>query len=285
MKPGRIFAMKHVKEYWKPATIQEAVTLLQEHPGTAVCLAGGTHIAVVKDPAIEYLVDLTSCGLNTIQQDDTTIRIGACVTLEELRTSEAVRSLAGGILAEVAGWTGSAQRRNASTLGGSLVMRRDIALPLLALDAQIVIIGKAERVVPLAALYANSGTALQPGEIITECRIDAALTDLSGAVQRQSRTRQDISIAAVATVVTRAGDQCTNAAIAVAPVEAGMGRVPAAEQHLKDQTISADIITGAVNALRETIQPITDHRASAEYRRHVLGVYTQRALTQCFNIK
>ncbi len=276
--------MRHVKEYWKPATVQEAVTLLQQHPQKAICIAGGTHVAVAKDPTIEYLVDITYCGLNGIEEQDRSIVIGACATLEELQASELIRSIANGILADVARWTGSAQRRNVATVGGSLVLQHDIALPLLVLNAQLTLVGKETRVMPLAELYTTAGTALQPDDIITECRISSAYADAAGAVQRQSRTRQDVTIAAVAAVTNVTDARCTNAAIALTPVESGMSRVPAAEQRLQGQPVDSERVAQAVDALKDAIRPIEDHRAGAEYRRKVLGVYTQRALMQCFSL-
>jgi len=290
--------MKNVKEYFKPATVQEAVTLLQQHPGNAACIAGGTHIAVVKDPSIEYLVDITYCGLNAIRREERDIRIGACVTLEELQQSDVVRGIANGILADVACWTGSVQRRNSATVGGSLVLQQDIVLPLLALDAQLVIMGTAERIIPLTEFYTNSGIALQPGEIITECRIPTDFQNACGAVQRQSRTRQDVTITAVATVVTIADNICQNVRIATtpmksdvspmksddSPMKSGIRRVSAAEQQLQGQPATPDTIAKTVAALMQEIDPVDDHRASADYRRKVLGVYTRRALEQCFGL-
>lgn len=276
--------MKNVKDYWKPATVQEAVALLQQYPRTAACIAGGTHVAVAKDPATEYLVDLTYCGFSGMTQQGQDIVIGACTTLEELQASELIRSLASGILSDAARWTGSLQRRNAATVGGSLVLRRDIVLPLLALDARVAIVGKEARMCSLADLYTDTGTTLQSDDIITACHIPAAGLNATGAVQRQSRTRQDITVAAVAAVTAVAQQQCTQAAIAVMPVRSGMSRVPAAEQQLHGQLINSDRIAQTVDALKSVIHPIADHHASAEYRRKVLGIYTQRALMQCFQV-
>lgn len=276
--------MKNVKEYFKPATVQDAVKLLQQYPEKAICIAGGTYVAAHKDPSIEYLVDLTYCGLNTIREQNGHFCIGACVTLEELQESELIGTIADGILAKAARWTGSVQRRNAATVGGSVVLQQDLVLPLLALDAQLVIAGNEERIVPLAEFYTPTGTVLQPADIITECRIPASLKDASGALQRQSRTRQDVTIAAVAAVITCADQTCRNAAIAVTPVESGIGRVPEAEQQLQDKPLNQESIAQAVDALIQAIQPVHDHRASADYRRKVLGVYTSRALKQCFGL-
>jgi carbon-monoxide dehydrogenase medium subunit len=276
--------MKNVKEYFKPATVQDAVKLLQQYPEKAVCIAGGTHVAAHKDPSIEYLVDLTYCGLNTIREQNAHVCIGACVTLEELQESEIIRTIADAILAKAARWTGSVQRRNAATVGGSVVLPQDLVLPLLALDAQLVIEGSEKRTIPLAEFYTATGTVLQSDDIITECRIPAALKNASGALQRQSRTRQDVTIAAVAAVITRTDQICQNAAIAVTPVESGMCRISQAEHQLQDKPLSQESIAQAVDTLKQAIQPVHDHRAGADYRRKVLGVYTKRALFECFGL-
>jgi CO/xanthine dehydrogenase FAD-binding subunit len=270
--------MRHVKEYYTPATVQEAVTLLQQHHGHARCIAGGTHVATLKDPTIEYLVDITSCGIQTIQEHNDYLSLGACVTLEDLNQSDLVQQYANGILCDVARWTGSVQRRNSATIGGSLVLQQDLALPLLSLNAQLLLMGDGERIVPLNDFYADA--KLHAAEIITECRIPIMSKQARGAVRRQSRTRQDVSIAAAAVVVTVTENICQRAAITAAPVKTGICRVPAAEQCLQGHPLTSETIEWAADTLTQTVQPVDDHRASADYRRKVLGIYLKRALMQ-----
>lgn len=273
--------MRHVETYFKPATIEEATALLYQYGDSARCLAGGAYVTQQNDPAVKYLVDITYCGLNSIQEQDGQVCVGACATLEDLSQSDLLKSFASGILCEVAGWTGSWQLRNSTTAGGSLVLRQDLALPLLALDAQLVLVSDVERIVPLAECYRQNGEFLHKAELIKECRIPTVFRDAIGKAQRMSRTRQDISLIGVAAMVKQNQGVCQTARIAVGPVATGITRVPAVEALLEGQTVTPDLIARAVEQLTQDVQPIEDFRASAEYRRKMMGIYTKRIISEC----
>jgi carbon-monoxide dehydrogenase medium subunit len=277
--------MKNVREYFKPTTPEEAVRLFREQPGHGAYIAGGTQVAAVKDPSIEYLVDLTYCGLNAIQEQDGYICIGACATLEDLVQSELIKAFASGILADVARWTGSVQRRNSATIGGGLILRQDLVLPLLALEAELEIVGDGERIIPLTELYTASGLNLQPGELIKTCRVSTAFREASANTRHMTRTRQDVSLISVAAVIHSQGDMCQKARLAVAPVISGVIRVPEAEALLEGQAVTEGTIHTAAATLIQTVQPVDDYCASASYRKKMFGVYTTRALYTCFNIR
>jgi aerobic carbon-monoxide dehydrogenase medium subunit len=275
-------AMRHIEKYFKPATIEEAITLLRQYPNSARCLAGGAYVTQQNDPAVKYLIDITYCGLNYIKEQDGQVCIGACATLEDLSQSNLLNGFASGILCEVAHWTGSWQLRNGATVGGSLVLRQDLALALLALDAQLVLVGDGERIVPLAECYRQNSEFLSKAELIKECRIPTDFRDAIGKAQRMSRTRQDVSLISVAAVVKQKQGVCQTARIAVGPVATGMSRVPAIEALLEGQTVTPDLIARAAERLTQDVQPIEDFRASAEYRRKMIVTHMQRVLFECF---
>lgn len=276
--------MKNVKAYFKPETPEEAVRLFQDQPGKVAFIAGGTRVAAAKDPSIEYLVDITYCGLDSIQEQNGQLCIGACTTLGNLVQSEVTQNFAAGLLAEVAAWTGSLQRRNSATVGGNLIRCQDMALPLLSLEAQLVILGNGERTVSLADFYASPTEHLREGELLKECIVSGEFRNARGAAQRLSRTRQDVSIIGVAAVVLQANGTCEKACIAVGPVENGVMRVADAEMLLKGQAVTGEIVHQAAETVAQVVQPLDDFRAGAEYRKKMLGVYTKRALRQCLNI-
>lgn len=276
--------MKNVKEYFKPATPEEAIRLFREQPGKGEYIAGGTQVAAAKDPSNEYLVDLTCCGLNGIQEQDGHVCIGACTTLEELLQSDLIGTFASGILAEVACWTGSRQRRNSATVGANLVLQQELALPLLALEAQLVIAGDGERTVSLSEFYTSNGNILQNGELITACRVPGEFREAVANVQRMNRTRQDVPLISVAAVTLVNEGVCQKARLAVAPVVCGITRVASAEAILEQKPVTKDVISNAVEALTHEVQPVDDYRASAGYRQKMFGVYTTRALGKCFHI-
>ena len=276
--------MRNLQAYFKPATVPAAVQLFREQPGRGQYIAGGTQVAAAKTPALDYLVDLTTCGLNYIQAQDGRLRIGACVTLAELAQSDLIGAFANGIIATAARWTGSSQLRNSATAGGRLIAKDDLALPLLALDAQLVVVGETERTVPLAAFYGNSTEMLREGEVIKECILPGEFRPAAGSVLRMSQTQQDVALIAVAATVIVVNGICQKARIAVKPVVSGVMRVLPAEAMLEGQTVTGALIERVAATVAQTIQPLADYRASAEYRRQMSRVYVKRALSECFKI-
>jgi carbon-monoxide dehydrogenase medium subunit len=276
--------MRNIQTYFKPVTLEEALKLLRESPGNGQWIAGGTRVAVAKDPALDFLVDITSCGLNTIQETERQLEIGACTTLEDLNQSALIHNFASGILAETARWTGSMQLRNSATVGGSIVTKADIALALLALDAQIVIVGDAERTVSLAEFYANQTNTLRKDELIKACLLPGEFRHATSSALRLSRTHQDVSLVGVAAVLLMGNGRCQQARLAVEPVTSEVTRIPQAETLLEGQCITDELINKVAETVAQVVQPVDDYRASADYRRKMFGVYTKRTLGNCVSM-
>lgn len=274
--------MRNIKAYLKPTSIHEAVNLLRVSPSKTRCIAGGTYVAATPDPEIEFLVDITGSQLNYLCDQGETVRIGACTTLEEIAQSDALKTFAGGILTEAARWTGSIQFRNAATLGGHLAMQAEIALPLIALDAQVVIVGDGERALSLEEFYGNGGKATLRNHLIKECVLPGASRHAVANIIRMSRTHQDAALVAVAVAAWRDQQDCQTVRIAVMPVTTGITRLPHAEAVLEGKNVTEKQIADAVEIAVKEVTPIHDFRASAAYRRKIIGVYAKRALSACF---
>ena len=298
--------MKHLANYFKPTAAQEAVNLFRQQPGKSRYIAGGTTVAAQSDPSIETLIDITYCGFDRIIEEDGALRIGACVTLETLRQSELIRAYACGMLAEVSGWTGSVQRRNSATIGGSIVTRADIALPLIALDAELIVVCDTEqivaapdftdpgevkmeeesltqeiRAVSLAEFYAATCGGLHGGELIEEIRIPAAFRRAAAHALCMSRTKQDRPLAAIAAALLFDGERCQTARMAVSPVACGARRLPPVEQMLAGAMLTDERIQQAAETAAQTADVVEDFRASAAFRAQMLGVYARRVLAAC----
>ena len=298
--------MKHLANYFKPTAAQEAVNLFRQQPGKSRYIAGGTTVAAQSDPSIETLIDITYCGFDRIIEEDGALRIGACVTLETLRQSELIRAYACGMLAAVAGWTGSVQRRNSATIGGSIVTRADIALPLIALDAELLVVRDTQqivaapdftdpgevkmeeesltqeiRAVSLAEFYAADCGGLHGGELIEEIRMPAAFRRAAAHALCMSRTKQDRPLAAVAAALLFDGERCQTARMAVSPVACGARRAPSVEQMLAGAMLTDERIQQAAEAAAQTADVVEDFRASAAFRAQMLGVYARRVLVAC----
>ncbi len=279
--------MKHCTAYYKPTSIHDAVALLREHPGKGAFIAGGTNIVVAKDPTLDYLIDVHHLGLGDIREDDTSLRIGACVTLEALYHSPLVNTLSNGLFAQMCGWFASKQIRNVATIGGNIaegLSAADTAPVLMAMDAQAVLVGETERIVPLSTFFRKQGGTILDHELITEFMISKEFQEASGKFLKNGKTREDISVVSVTTVVLMKEDTCQKARIAMGAVAPTPIRVHAAEAVLEGQTPTPELIEQTADVVVETIHPIDNFRGTAQFRKEISRVYAKRALGECFDM-
>jgi carbon-monoxide dehydrogenase medium subunit len=191
-------------------------------------------------------------------------------------------------LAESGALVGSVQVRNLATLGGNLcnaAPSADMAPPLLALDAEAVIVGpKGERRVPIATFFTGvRRTVLAPDELLTELVVPDPGPQSGGHYLRHTPRRElDIAVVGVASQLTLANGVCTKARIALAAVAPVPLHATAAEQSLEGQAVTPERIARAADLAVEAARPISDQRGSAEFRRHLVRVLTRRTLTAAF---
>ena len=279
--------MKNIKEYFKPTTIEEAVTLLREHPGKGKFIAGGTNVVVDKDPSLDYLIDLHHLGLDYLIEEETCVRIGACTTIQELYQSELIQSFASGLLAQVASWFASRQIRNVATIGGNIaegLSAADTAPALLAMDAQVVIAGGNERTIALSDFFRKEGGTILNNELIKEFIVPKEFQNATGKFLKNAKTREDISIVSVTTTVLMHETYCEKVRIALGAVAPTPIRIPQAESVLEGQIPTTELIQQAVDTVVENISPIDNFRASADFRKQISKVYTKRALVECLSV-
>jgi aerobic carbon-monoxide dehydrogenase medium subunit len=121
-------------------------------------------------------------------------------------------------------------------------------------------------------------TALHNDEMIVEVRFPAMIEQAGWAVEEFTRRRGDFAIAAIAAVVERAGDRCSKARLATAGIGEVSVRLTAAEEVLERDGLGDEAIAAAAAKASAMVSPLSDQQASAEYRRHLTGVLTERAL-------
>ena len=279
--------MKNIKEYFKPSTIKEAVSLLREHPGKGKFIAGGTNLVVEKDPTLDYLIDVHHLGLKYITEDETSIHIGACTTIEQIYHSELLKSLANGLFAQIASWFASKQIRNVATIGGNIAegaSAADTAPALLAMDAQIAVVGEAERTLPVSQFFRKKGGTVLEQELIKEFILPKEFQKASGKFLKNCKTREDISIVSVTTTLIMLGAHCQKARIALGAVAPTPIRLPEAEALLEGQSPTKELVEHVADMVVQQIHPINNFRAKAEFREEISRVYTKRALSECLNI-
>jgi carbon-monoxide dehydrogenase medium subunit len=273
--------------YAAPQTIKDAVALLSGTPGARV-LAGGQRLLVEPSRsrvASALLVDLRRIGtLAGIERTaDGGLKIGAMTTLAAIAASGAVRGV-WPVLADAARSSGDAQLRNRATIGGSVasaVPDADLPPVLLALDATLEVAGASgSRTVELKDLYTGPGeTALAPHEIITAVVVPPRAGRTDAVYEKFEHPATLGALCGVAARVTLDANGTVAAArVALTGATDRPVRVPKAEAALAGQQPTDAALAAAAGGTKDAGVFLGDHFGSAEYRRHLARVLTERAL-------
>jgi carbon-monoxide dehydrogenase medium subunit len=277
-------------EYHRPASVEEALDLLAQHPD-AKPLAGGQSLVPAMNfrlaqPAV--LVDLNRLDtLAGIAPADGGLRIGAMTRQRAVERSALVAQRAP-LLAEAMPFVAHPQIRNRGTVGGSVAHADPAAeLPavLVALGARFLAKGRAgERWIPAERFFVGLfATALEPGELVVAVELPPPSPRAGWAFEEVARRHGDYALVGVAAAVTvdEAGC-CADARIALLSVGEGPALAGAAAAALAGLEPAAGAIRAAADAVDADLDPPSDIHASAAYRRRLARVLTRRALTRAF---
>jgi aerobic carbon-monoxide dehydrogenase medium subunit len=268
-------------EYARPATVDEAISLLAGHEGARPLAGGQTLVNVMKQRAAspDVLVDLADLAeLREIGFSGGMLEIGAMVTCSQLMGASEVE-VARPILAEVAGTIADVQVRNRGTIGGNVCVSdptNHFPPLLVALDATFTIRGQAgERTVPAQEFFLGVYmTAVGEGELLTKVNVPASSGAGDGYAGLTIGAHGTYIVNAAATV---AGD---TARVAIGCVAASPVRATAMEERLASGDFSADAVRAAAEGLGAALDPPSDVHGSADYRRHLAEVSAVRAVLQ-----
>lgn len=285
-------------DYAAPRSLDDAIALLQEHGANARPLAGGTDLVLMMTDRVvspQIVIDIKYVPEVTRFEwgDDGSLTFGAATPFRTLETSGRVRRELPG-LAEAAGEVGSWQIRNLGTVGGNLCTASpsaEIAPILYALDAHVTIVGpRGQRRLPIQQFITGvRRTALEPDELLVAVQVPApGERAASHYIKLKERQKMDIAFVGVAAAVSLdgAGDGGADgsvireASIALGAVAPTPIRAPRAEAALRGQRLSDAVLDEAGRAAAEAARPISDVRASAEYRKEMVNVLTKRAVRQ-----
>lgn len=281
-----------VFDYYRPRTVDEALSLLAQYAGDAKPLAGGQSLIPAMNfrmatPAV--LVDLNELSeLAYIEDGLDGVRVGGMTRQRAVERSAAIAAKAP-LVTETMPFIAHPAIRSRGTIGGSLAHADPAAeLPavMLALNAQFGLRSSVgTRTVEADDFFVSLfATAVQPGELLTEIVIPKAPARHGYAFQEVSRRHGDFALVGVAASITLdAQGRCASARVALLSV----GDRPMLAQHaaavLIGQTPSPEVIRAAADAAAaQDIDPSSDIHASAKYRRHLAGVLTRRVLAAAF---
>jgi aerobic carbon-monoxide dehydrogenase medium subunit len=272
-----------------PRSVEECVLVLAERgPGTKLVAGGTDLLPQLKGGMLKTgcVVDLSGVAdlRHLAVANGSGLRIGAAVTARALERDARIQKTYPAI-SESGALVGSVQVRNLATLGGNLcnaAPSADMAPPIIALDAEAVIAGpKGSRRVPFDSFFAGvRRTVLAPDEMLVEIAVPNPGPHSGGNYQRHTPRRElDIAVVGVASQLTLSNGVCAKARIALAAVAPTPLRATAAEHLLEGHRITPELIERAAIAAIEAARPISDQRGSADFRRHLVRVLTQRTLT------
>jgi carbon-monoxide dehydrogenase medium subunit len=267
-------------KYFQPSSLTELLTLLEKFGGEGKIIAGGTELVVQlktrEVPPLKYIFDIENISeLDYIRDEGETLRIGPIVKHRTLKASPVIREKAF-ILAEAVHSLATPQIRNMGTIGGNLCSASpaaDTAPPLMALGAKLKIQNtKGERIVSIEDFFASvKRTALEKSELLTEIIVPIEPNGYGGAFMKVGRRLgHDISLANVAVMVKLNKDRIEDVRIALGSVAPTPVRAIKTEAFLKGKEYTEKNIRRASEIASTEIRPISDIRASAEYRRDVV---------------
>ena len=269
--------------YEKPATLDLAVKLLNEFGKNARLLAGGTDLANQMKQGFrvpQLLIDIKGIHeLEAIRMVANELHIGALVTFNDLRNSGLIREKAN-ILYEAAGMVASTGVRNRATMVGNIcsaVACMDSATPLLVHEAVVHSLSiNGEKKYPIQDWFIdNRKTAIEDDEIVTHVSIPIPEKKYAGAYQKMMRySGEDLSQANVGVLVL-SDKQFRVAFGSVGPIPKRSTKI---EKLLNTEGISKETLDKAKAMIETVIAPITDVRATKEYRMHMTKIMFERAL-------
>jgi aerobic carbon-monoxide dehydrogenase medium subunit len=273
--------------YHRPTSVAEAVAHLGEHAGGARVLAGGQSLVPMLNMRLwrpAALVDINDVDeLDDITVDGDRTVLGALVRYSTVERSALVAERLP-LLSRIVTHIGDRQVRNRGTVGGALVQgdpTGEMPLACLVLGAVVTAVGpRGTRRIPLAEFYTGSyATALELDELVTAVEFPRHPQHV--AFGEMCRKHNDFAVLSVVATGDRGDDgRWQNVRIALGGVADTPVLAAAAGDALAGTELTdADLETAAQAAL-EVIDPPTDVRATAEYRRHLVPVYVRRVLTE-----
>ena len=286
-------------EYYEPASLEEAIDLLVRHGDAARPLAGGT--ALLVDMNIGHIRPTHLVSLTEVTELDQvrtnggpSTRSGRGWTIGALTTLSTIEDYPGFLagptiaLVEATHVLGGRQIRNVATVGGNICHASpgaDMVPPLLCLDAELRLVGPdGERTTPLDGfLVGPDRTAIKRAEVLAEVRIPTPpARSGSTFLKVMRRHAMDCSIVAVAVRITLAkdGETCAEARIAVGAAAPVPFRAREAESRLEGRRLTDELVLEAAQRAAAASRPITDVRATAEYRRMLVRGLVTRAVAR-----
>jgi carbon-monoxide dehydrogenase medium subunit len=277
-------------KFLQPSNFSEAVSLLAEHGDEAKVIAGGVSVTLMLQQKLIAPSVLVSLGRipagNFIRLEPDGLHIGALAKIRDLERSQIVREFCPA-LAHAFGVVGNVRVRNQATLGGNLSSADYAADPpamLTALGARAQVLGPdGKREIPLSEFFLGFyATALGPAEILAEIIVPAwprASYQKFSSISAEGRPCVAVGVAAD----LDPENVCKDLRIAVGAATETPQRIEKVEAMAHGQTLTDERIAAIAAEYSLRLDPLTDVRGSAWYRKEMIRVFVKRALEEVRN--
>ncbi|MFX4261848.1 FAD binding domain-containing protein [Pelotomaculum propionicicum] len=278
-------------EYYAPDSIAEACQMLSQYGNRAKVIAGGTDLLCKMKEGIlkpEVLISLKNLEMRKIEYvPGKGVVVGARSTHNDLVNSEVMNEKYLSV-SEAAHQMAANQVRNAGTVGGNLsnaVPSADLPPIFIALNATVKIVGlNGERTLPVEELFTGPGkTVLAQDEIITEIVIPDQKMTGSTYIKFGLRGAGALAVVGVAVAIEVENNVIKDARVSLGAVAATPVRAKKTEDFLKGKEVTDELLAEAGVIASGECTPISDIRASAEYRTDLVRVFTKRALRKAID--
>ncbi|HEY6200241.1 MAG TPA: xanthine dehydrogenase family protein subunit M [Candidatus Binatia bacterium] len=278
-------------EYRTPKTLKEVQQDLKQFGSDAKLIAGGTALVIMMKQRLvrpACLVSLRSVrALNGVAEKNGGIAIGGATTHRSVEGSPLVKRRLP-VLAETYHHVATVRVRNMATVGGGLAHadpNQDPPPTLIALGASVkAASADGNRIIPLEDFFTDYyETVLKPEEIITELYVPRLPANSGAAFLKfLPRTADDYATVSAAAVVTLDKSKKSFAEVRIALGSVGTTPIRAreAEAVLRGQPVKAEALAEAGEKAKQAVDPISDFRGSAAYKKEMAGVFVRRALTK-----
>jgi carbon-monoxide dehydrogenase medium subunit len=277
-------------DYVRANTLDEALSLLAQNEDAKILAGGHSLIPAMKLRLAQppLLIDLGRIkDLSYIREEGGQIRLGAMSTHYEIESSDLLKKICP-LLPECAGHIGDVQVRNKGTIGGSLAHSDpagDWPAAIIALNAEMIATSKSgDRTIKADDFFVDLlTTALEPGEILREIRINQPKGRTGQAYMKMHHPASGFAVVGVAANLTIEDDVCRSAGIGITGVSSKAYRPSAVESALTGAKLDEQTIANAAAHAADGIEANGDLFASADYRKHLAEVYTKRAIATAAN--
>jgi carbon-monoxide dehydrogenase medium subunit len=278
----------NVQEYYHATSLRDALKRLGRNDEQVPApVTGAFHLISSKLRAATCLVDVSGVGLDYVKLEGRKLAIGGTATFQQIVASKEPGEALHGLLPKAARAYSTRIQRNATTLQDVLfgyATYFDLLTALLALDTQVIVQGKQKRVVPLQQFFVKDNRAvLSNSEIATEFSAKLPSGDIGASLQRVAVTDGDsVAILNVVAVLKMTGKKCAEIRITVGGGLPAPVRLTLLEQELTGPALDAKLVESVSARAGELIQPVSDVRGTAQYRKQISGVLVRRAIAEAY---